>query len=146
MVRTVKGNLFDAPYGSILAHACNCKGTWGAGVAAEFAKRFPRSRAMYQKICENEGSSLLGTCLLLEENGYYIACLFTSRGYGAHVDSPEQILEATESAVDDLLLQVGFEEEIHMPKINSGLFRVPWKHTKKVLKELGGNFTIWSLE
>ena len=47
----VKGSVFDAPKGVILAHACNAQGSWGSGVALEFKKRFPDAYAYYHKTC-----------------------------------------------------------------------------------------------
>ncbi|KAL8729361.1 MAG: hypothetical protein Q9166_004754 [cf. Caloplaca sp. 2 TL-2023] len=143
--------------------------------------------------------SLVGTCLLIPPfpqiktaNGatiratihqknkrFWIACLFTSSGYGKNVDTPTAILKATENAIAHLARQlqeeVALEQEIRELKqereraikekdndvdiralgatinrkqeelggermgcvsvrINSGLFGVPWKDTKEVLK------------
>ncbi|KAL9032706.1 MAG: hypothetical protein Q9180_006348 [Flavoplaca navasiana] len=133
------GDIFDSPPNSILIHACNTKGSWGAGVAAAFKKYSPAafnyqkyhcttltdpstSLAAYQK-------SLVGTCLLIPpfpaietpnfkhptpakpttqqvEKKYWIACLFTSSGYGKNVDTPSAILDATKRAVADLREQI----------------------------------------
>jgi ADP-ribose 1''-phosphate phosphatase len=143
-VTTIKGNLFDAPKGTIIAHACNTKGVWGSGIAKEFAKRFPVAAAIYRKHCLEHGSSLLGSCLLIPAGDYTIACLFTSKNFGAYVDSPDSILTNTFSAVMDMILQNGGEKEIHMCKINSGLFNVPWKDTKKLLKSIeSSDFTVY---
>ncbi|KAL8867586.1 MAG: hypothetical protein Q9174_005569 [Haloplaca sp. 1 TL-2023] len=72
-------------------------------------------------------ASLVGTCLLIGPNQphetdpsndlppltesekqkrYWIACLFTSHGFGRDVGSRESILDATASAVDDLHKQI----------------------------------------
>ncbi|KAL8892782.1 MAG: hypothetical protein Q9215_000374 [Flavoplaca cf. flavocitrina] len=133
------GDIFDSPPNSILIHACNTKGSWGAGVAAAFKKYSPAafnyqkyhcttptgpstSLAAYQK-------SLVGTCLLISpfpavetlnfkhrtpakpttqqvEKKYWIACLFTSSGYGKNVDTPSAILDATKRATADLREQI----------------------------------------
>jgi len=142
-ITTIKGNLFDAPKGSIIIHACNCKGVWGSGIAAQFAKRFPKAREVYSKLCSEKGSSLLGTCLLIPAGDYIIGCLFTSKNYGSYVDSPQKILESTRKAVRDMIGQNLDDRPMHMCKINSNLFKVPWGDTKSVLKEFDKEFTVY---
>jgi ADP-ribose 1''-phosphate phosphatase len=145
-VTTIKGSLFDAPKGSIIIHACNTKGVWGSGIAAAFAKMFPYARSEYATICRERGASLIGTCLLIptmERGGYIVGCLFTSKNYGRHVDTPDKILKATKTAIDDLIKQNIEKRPMHMCKINSGLFRVPWGDTKKILKDSGVEFTVY---
>lgn len=142
-VVTIRGNLFSAPEGSILIHACNCRGKWGKGIAKEFAKRFPRSQEIYFRACQEKGSSLLGTAILIDQGKYTIGCLFTSRGYKEYTDSPPEILLATRSAITDMIRQNTKLLPMHMCKINSGLFRVDWSDTKKILKEFEQQFTVY---
>lgn len=142
-VTTIKGNLFDAPKGSIIIHACNTKGVWASGIAKEFAKRFPKARDIYSLHCQSKGASLIGTCFLIEAGDFTIACLFTSKNYGKFVDKPPKILEATKLAINDLIRQNTENKELHTCKINAGLFKVPWNDTKKVLKESTSEFTVY---
>jgi|ERR1700677_4174250 len=142
-ITTVKDNLFNAPKGSIIIHACNTKGMWGSGIAKEFAKRYPRSYACYTEVCKNQGPALIGTCLLIPGGDYTIGCLFTSKNYGQFVDSPDKILAATRTAIADLIKQNTNNLPMHICKINSGLFRVPWSDTKKILKEFDKDFVVY---
>jgi ADP-ribose 1''-phosphate phosphatase len=142
-VTTIKGDLFDAPKGSIIIHACNTKGVWGSGIAKAFAQRFPKARDIYAQACQEKGASLLGTCLLIPAGDYTIACLFTSKNYGQFVDKPAKILESTESAIADLIKQNVERKSLHTCKINSGLFRVPWNDTKAILKATDSEFTVY---
>ncbi len=152
MIEYRKGDLFDAPVGSILAHACNCKGVWGSGIAVDFKNKFPESFKKYKTSCDMYGADLLGTSRIFHENGYYVACMFTSYDYGNNVDTPEQILHNTHGALNDILaFQTFFEpnsHEIHMPKINSGRFRVPWEKTELILQValLDSVVVVWELE
>lgn len=142
-ITTIKGNLFDAPKGSILIHACNCKGVWGSGIAKQFAKRFPKAYEVYAQECKDKGSSLLGKCLLIPTGSYVVGCLFTSKNYGQFVDKPDNILIATRLAIAHMILQNEQDLPFHTCKINSGLFNVPWKDTKKILKETEKDFVIY---
>lgn len=139
-----KGNLFDAPDGTILAHACNCMGTWGAGIALEFLRRYPRAAKVYKDTCLRNKNKL-GTCVLIppmEDSGpkHYIACLFTSFKYGRYKDSKDKILLNTRTSFRDLLEQINStginSHQIRMPKINSKNFKVPWNETVKYIKDI----------
>jgi ADP-ribose 1''-phosphate phosphatase len=138
MLTHKKMNLFDAPELSILAHACNCRGSWGAGIALEFQKRFPKAHKTYQSACKEVNGQMAGGAILTDlENDHFVACLFTSNGYGKSVDPKDKILENTGHSVRLLLelsLNKGFP--IYSNKFNSGLFRVPWEETEAIIKPL----------
>lgn len=166
-VQYVDDSLFAVQPGSasLLAHACNCRGTWGAGVAAGFRQKFPAAYSVYRSHCQTHASNpsgLLGTCLLIHNTSsmpggeYWIACLFTSVGTGQSVAPPNEILEATRLAVTDLLRQLhthrfistlrpgdDYIPVINMPKINAGLFRVPWERTEAILRAIPYRFNIY---
>lgn len=145
MITYQKGSLFDAPKDSLIAHACNCRGRWGSGIAKEFAARYPRSYAQYQTFCNSNGDSALGKSLVCTlENGHQVVCLFTSRGYGDDVDPPANILKSTKDAVEHLSYSYpDVLGTINMPKINSGLFRVPWDQTAEVLRWGNFDYMVW---
>ena len=94
-----------APPNTILVHACNTQGSWGAGIALSFKKKYPAQFKVYEAHCEEHGQALIGTCLLIPGETHDIACLFTSRRYGRRKDNPEDILSATQMAVGDLTRQ-----------------------------------------
>jgi ADP-ribose 1''-phosphate phosphatase len=142
-ISIVKGDLFKAPSGSVLVHACNAQGVWGAGIAKMCAQKFPRAREEYTKLCKEKGTDLLGTCILIDVGEFKIACLITSNGFGARRDSPDVILENTRRAVADLLAKTTVADSIHMCKINSGLFAVPWYRTEALLDHFNRPMTVW---
>lgn len=142
------GAIFEAPDNTVIIHACNCMGSWGAGIAAAFKARYPNAYEIFKQHCENSTpESLVGSAFLIppvEEKGprHFIGCLFTSGKYGRARDSPAQILKNTGPAVKDLvsaMVQLSGEgriEEIRMCQINSGLFSVPWQESKAVIENL----------
>jgi ADP-ribose 1''-phosphate phosphatase len=142
-VTTIKGNLFDAPKGSIIIHACNTKGVWGSGIAKSFAVKYNGAYNVYRAACLSKGSALLGTCLLIPTHNHVVACLFTSKSYGHFVDKPAMILNSTETALADLIKQNVGNLPLHTCKINSGLFNVPWRDTKALLKATGQDFVVY---
>lgn len=151
MINYIQGDLFAARASKtiILAHACNPYGSWGGGIAARFKVLFPSAYREYADQCQKHGKSLLGKSLVIptsdsdpgnmENSSSYIACLFTSD----FNDSPDDIVEHTSHAMRDLSLQLetlpNVERTdgkfvINMPKINSGIFGVPWPATEATLK------------
>ena len=132
MLQYRKGSLFDAPKGSILVHACNAQGVWGAGIAAEFKERFPESFKQYEKYCQlNRG--ITGVSFGTTED---IICLITSSGYGRSRETQEVILGNTLLALKDIFstYEIKKNETLHSNKFNSGLFGVAWNHTETILK------------
>ena len=147
MIQYQKGDMFDAPSATILVHACNCRGSWGGGIAVEFRQRYPEAYSTYQRVCRRDSNSLFGGALLIvpkegSTQQHYVGCIFTSKGYGRAKDKPGEMLKATDSAMRALLVEIQEKcekidiAEIRMPKINSGLFAVPWARTERVLRNL----------
>ena len=146
------GNIFDAPAGSLLLHACNAHGAWGAGIALQFAHRFPVAQRAYARDCAaHSADALAGTTRLYPAPRHTIACLITSRGYGKRRDAPDLILQFTRSALAHLLQQLRQTTAIHSPRINAGLFGVPWPSTAELLTQAldacptAHTWTVWTL-
>ena len=165
------GDFFAAPPNTLLIHACNCEGRWGAGIAKAFRTIYPKAYEEYADRCDELGHDLLAHGQLIgpvdhtatkdDKNPvpkHFVGCLYTSRGSGKTVDSPEAILGATGPAMDDLLAQakawnnkVESDDErvkyVRMCKINSGLFAVPWENTKAVVEKIeGGQYGFTNVE
>jgi O-acetyl-ADP-ribose deacetylase (regulator of RNase III) len=109
----ITGDIFAAPSNTILIHACNTLGSWGAGIALAFQSKYPDAFEVYKSHCKaHSNDELIGSCLVIRGKavpeggmGHDIACLFTSRAYGRRKDTQENILNATRTAVKDLLSQ-----------------------------------------
>src|SRR5699024_9014634 len=99
-----KASFFASPPSTLLCHATNAQGSWGAGIAAAFRKNYPAAFKIYASHCSKwNGSSLLGTTFLIppqhrsalkaeREAQHWIACLFTSEKKGKGKGSKESIL------------------------------------------------------
>jgi ADP-ribose 1''-phosphate phosphatase len=155
VVNEEKGDLFTAaPENAVLIHACNCQGAWGGGIAAAFRDRYPNAYKRHQEHCQphvkaKTTKSLVGTAQFIspqDKKSHFIGCVFTSNRYGRNKDSPDQILHATESAMEDLISQInewnkGHKQDdrvkaLYMCKINSGLFNVDWNDTRRLLENM----------
>lgn len=143
MIQYRKGSLFEAPTGSYLLHSCNAMGKWGGGpnaIATQMADGFPKALAEYKAACA-KGVIPSSVIISSEEIGYRIISIIASQGYGKNVSPPEIILKATEIA----FRRLPTDAPIHMPRINSGLFRVPWEQTAQLLKPYEHlDITVWT--
>lgn len=118
MIKYVKGDLFQLTKTTLtkpllLAHACNCLGIWGGGIASVFKSRYFSSYELYHTYCHSSDSpnDLVGTSLLLpadpSDAGYVkglkdnliIVCLFTSI---IGQESEHEIAKNAELAMVDL--------------------------------------------
>ncbi|KAL2853363.1 hypothetical protein BJY01DRAFT_259108 [Aspergillus pseudoustus] len=140
-VTEIQGDLFQAPENAALIHACNCKGSWGSGIAASFKSKYPAAFKVYKAFCDNylknphyltmsrpsagetevrlpEGRTLIippQTKDYERPQGkkHWIICLFTSNGYGKNVRRVEVILNNTESALAHMKAQLPDHQEIN---------------------------------
>lgn len=132
VLRRAKGPL------PVLAHACNCLGSWGGGIALQFRKRYPEAYKVYARHCEQASpEAILGTTLLIPTQDCTIACLFTS------IDGGGDIVESTRCAMEDLVRQT--KQPVFMPMINAGIFGVQWEVTEHVLKNFDIDITVYTL-
>jgi len=112
-----------------------------------------RTQVIKDKAEPKNPRSLVGTSFIVwnEKDNVPIGCMVTSYNYGVNVDPPHMIVEATATAAAELIRLASMQgKEIHSPKINSGLFRVPWEQTEAVLikaleKHPEINWTVWSI-
>ncbi|KAL3229043.1 ADP-ribose 1''-phosphate phosphatase [Nakaseomyces bracarensis] len=176
-IRYLKGNILSTEnYKRVIIHSCNANGAWGGGIAYQLAVKFPQAEEVYIDLCERFGNKLLGKCVLIpsfKDKNIIIGCLFTSSFGGGSHGSGNSILDYTEKSLNHLndLLNSEFvstdnanlDKEIsklkkmidgnindftlEMPKINSGIFGVPWPQTESILKKFDGiiDFTVYEL-
>ncbi|OAL33226.1 hypothetical protein AYO20_07543 [Fonsecaea nubica] len=190
-ISDLAGELHDAPDRAVIVHAVNCQGVWGYGVALYLKGLYPEAFRIYEAHCEvaSRPYDLTGTCLLIPPQPLdyeqeimirlkgtdktiptgesifrprrWIACLFTSIGYGRRnmktnnpgKDSKEKIINNTRMALEDLRVQLEAfgpsnlnpktawktdgdkPGEIWSPKFNSGAFGVDWEDTRMLISE-----------
>jgi ADP-ribose 1''-phosphate phosphatase len=161
------GDIFAAPPESLLIHACNTQGSWGAGIAAAFRTRYPQAYKRYRDYCLSSHSPTsnpvrTGTCLLIppcetdpKKEQHWIGCVFTSAKYGKAKDKPGVILANTGPAMGELLEKFkedgGDGKKVRMCKINSARFGVEWERTVAVLEGIevepgwAENVEVWSI-
>ncbi|KAI9721819.1 MAG: hypothetical protein M1812_002155 [Candelaria pacifica] len=111
-ITEVKGDLFEMPEDSVLIHSCNCRGVWGAGIALEFKKRYPKALSVYRVQClDMESGERPGHCILIEpqetdSRKHWIACLLTSHGWGTLPEVPWTETENVLRQIPGLILTI----------------------------------------
>lgn len=132
---------------TLLVLTCNCKGNWGAGLAKQFAEKFPDAHEAYRKHCgSHEAVDLIGTYL----NAAGIGCLFSSIMYGRTKDPKDEIVEFTQLAVEAMLAELPPGVEVHSGRLNAGHFGVPWEETAATIRAAisvsGHSWIVWQPE
>lgn len=142
---------------------------WSAA-DCKLGTKYPAAYKVHNDYCKaTSNESLIGTTQLIapqhedykkansglkKKQQHWIACLFTSVGYGKPtktrpgMDKPDVILENTRNSLRDLQTQLlkiehaaeGKEDEtipgeLWSCRINSGLFAVQWADTRQVMEE-----------
>ena len=155
MIIYKKGSVLAATPRTVIAHSCNAQGIWGVGIAKQLATHFSDSLSEYAQYCQRP-LGVLGTSIISYEHGYALASLVTSEYYGQGRDSQDKIIRNTKNALDDLIRKLTSTnyvifnaKEVNSPKINAGLYGVPWEQTEDLIKRAIRNtditWIVWSL-
>lgn len=149
--------IFSAPRKSILVVSADCSGSTlssPARIQTQLRERFTSVYDTYVSHCQShDPSQLLGTCLLIQEENYWIACLFTYN-IREKVD-PHAITQTTQTAVIDLLRKLHshsfistllpgdeYFPTLHFEKLNSDI--IHWQYTESALVTLPFNFLVYN--
>lgn len=135
-----KGNVMECPRGPnhFLLHASNCKGAMGKGVALEIALTHPSIFKENKKYCWQYQHQLRGSFREFADKNRNVTFLYTSDGWGKNRDPKELIIQNTIRAIS---VYLWFRKNhknmvIHSPRINFGLFGIPWTITANIIKSL----------
>ena len=119
MISFREGDLFDCGIPDI-AHGVNCKGVMGAGIAAEFRRRYPKMYESYRRRC-NRGELLPGEIVVWQpgrKDGPHVFNLATQDEPGANAE-PWMITAATGRMITEA--RDYKIREIAMPMIGCGI-------------------------
>jgi len=134
MIYTAKGDVFSSG-ATLIAHGCNTRGAFGAGVALAVARKYPSARNHYMAKHKGEGWQL-GDVQFVVCKDTTIANCATQRTYSpvgrCHVnyDAVRECMEKVKKYA------IQFELTVAIPKIGAGLAGGDWGIIKKILKEV----------
>jgi O-acetyl-ADP-ribose deacetylase (regulator of RNase III) len=142
MIHFVAGDLFVNRHKAVaLAHGCNCQGFWGAGIALQFKKNFPKAFDEYRLSCQSWKEELAGTCSHYDDrknSGYYVLNLYTQVFPG-----PCAKYEYIEASLVDCKTVLDKEniDSLAMPAIGAGIGGLKLEKVKDIVRLV---FTNWS--
>lgn len=123
------GNLFDAKV-DCLVNPVNCVGVMGAGLAKQFAVRWPDMLADYRSACRNGSCQVGRVHLWRAPDGLRVAQLPTK----IHWRDPSH-LDYIKTGLDSLAeeLQRHDIRSVAMPALGCGLGGLPWEPVKNLI-------------
>ena len=117
----IVGDLFGQTDVDVITNPVNCRGTMGAGLARQFALRYPRMERDYKRLCRKREIAP-GRVYLYRINRTadprYI-CLFPTKDHWRD----DSTLELIRTGMDDLLLQMHHKglKRVAIPALGCGL-------------------------
>jgi O-acetyl-ADP-ribose deacetylase (regulator of RNase III) len=127
----ITGDLFTAD-AQALAHGVNCKGVMGAGIASEFARRYPRMLDKYIERCKYG---------LLRPSAFFFWAGSQPMVYNLGTQmfpGADASLHWIRRSVDAMLTHAEGTgiESIAMPHIGCGIGGLEWSDVRVAIKEL----------
>jgi O-acetyl-ADP-ribose deacetylase (regulator of RNase III) len=139
MISLKRGDLFSSPAGVILAHGCNCQGFMGAGIAAQFSKRFPVMADQYSAQCKLRMLRPGDIFPWVDKSGRVIYNLMTQDRGG-----PDARTSWIEASVQKMFFHVSTsalrDAEIAIPRIGAGIGGLNWEDVLDGLVSVTNDF------
>lgn len=135
-IEFIEGDLFSHAGLEAICHGCNAQGFMGAGIAAEFSKRYPIMFRAYELLCKKkEPDNLqLGDCFVYKHgDGKFVFNLITQKylGADARYDAIEtSVINMLNEAIERKIKTIG------VPAIGCGIGGLEWKKVKDILINL----------
>ena len=136
MIYYTKGNLFESN-ADVLVNPVNCVGAMGAGIAQQFAKRFPELEDAYKQRCLSNKIHP-GDVWCFQTEDLDILNVATKNHW-----RDESKLEWVDKGLMQIadILEVGNYASVAIPALGCGLGRLKWEDVKYLIKEHLGELT-----
>lgn len=140
LITEIKGDMFADFTEGALAHGCNCRGAYAAGVAGLVRKKFPIAYDSY-KVAVEEGRFLPGSAhMVLVDHAKLVFNLATQVQPGAHADLHliERSVTMAAYAVETLSNNGEVPEwsYIRMPQIGCGIGGLTWPEVRARIESI----------
>lgn len=132
MIHYVTGNIFDSDC-QVLVNPVNCKGVMGAGLAKEFALRFPDIVQPYKFDCK-AGFFAPGKMRWYYSNGKTILCFPTKDDWF----NPSEYTYISDGLISLAACLSSLKGNIAMPKLGCGLGGLDWDVVKAMIESYLG--------
>jgi len=139
MIEYREGDLLQSPM-DIIVHGCNCKLSFGAGIARQIKEQFPEAHAADIKTLWGDKSKL-GTYSTAQTPSFRIINAYTQFNYSTDK------LDADYDAIVDVMMKLQYdfapELNIGMPRIGCGLASGDWNIVEEILEKVFDDRTIY---
>ena len=132
-MKEITGSLFDAPQRAI-GHGVNMKGLMGAGIAAEFARRYPEMLPAYRLWCE---VALPGDVMLYKVNDGRTVVNIGSQNLPGKDARYEWLAAGLLHAAADLY-ELG-TRQLALPRIGCGIGGLKWDAVRVITQLVEAN-------
>lgn len=143
MIKYITGDVFTSK-ANIIAHGCNCRGGFGAGIALQVAKLYPKAKDMYMKKFQEEGWRVGEVQIVSVGNHRFIANCATQDKYGSPKGGKVYVSYPGLKAVMQELKEVCLDNNwtLAMPKIGSDLAGGDWNQIEQIINEVFGEMEV----
>jgi O-acetyl-ADP-ribose deacetylase (regulator of RNase III) len=140
-LKYIQGDLFETK-DDIIAHGCNCRGGFGAGIAGIIARKFPKARAYYMDKHEEDGWKLGDIQPVEQWTGQYIVNCATqdNYAYSGVLNADYNAIRLAMTRLKEFAKSKSFT--ISIPKIGAGLAGGDWNIIEKILEEVFSDYDI----
>ena len=140
MIRYIQGDLLASNL-KVIAHGCNCRGAFGAGIARQIRITYPNVYEVYNlkhRVLGLELGSILPVRTL---DGRIVVNCMTQQDCGndGRVYLDYDALDRCMAAINDHVENWG-ETEVGMPKIGAGLAGGDWDRIEQIIIRNAKNF------
>ena len=141
MVKVIEGDIAKASE-EVIGHQTNCKGYIGFLAKLILVKLFPECEKPYRSLCKSQGSSLLGTSIILptSKENKFVANIFGQDDIVGHLNGGTD-LASLENALHDLkrkMLEFG-KHSLALPyKLGCGKGGASWKDVSEIIETTFG--------
>ena len=134
MIHYIKeGDIFSMKGVNSYAHGCNCAGSMGRGIAAQFRKKFPRMYENYRQMCLNK-TFRPGDVYDYNYGSGHVYNLATQQHYCIAGQLAKLVYIETSIEKMMQLAEKSSVWSIVMPKIGAGLGGLNWGEVKAIIE------------
>jgi O-acetyl-ADP-ribose deacetylase (regulator of RNase III) len=147
MIKYFQGDVLKSS-AQVIAHGCNCRGGFGAGIAQQILRQFPRAEQAYMSKFKTEGWHLGEVQIVKVGPEKFIANCATQDRYGSPKGGK---VYADYGAIKEVMIQLKdfcqeYNYQLAVPKIGAGLAGGDWNTIAQIINEVCPDMEVWVFE